>query len=73
MFGTRILKVSNSSMPNYFEIAQKFRPHGPLKVYALVFSTKRLINGGKLRLNLVLENSLNRFAFLLNEDRNIIK
>ena len=55
-------------MPNYFEIEQKFRPHGPMKVYALVCSTKRLINGDKLRLNHVLENSLNKFAFLLNED-----
>ena len=68
MFGTRILKVSKSSMPSYFEIAQKFRPHGPLKVYALVCSTKRLINGGLLRVNPIFENQLNKFAFILIED-----
>ena len=62
------LKVSKISMPNYFEIAQKFRLHGPLIIYALVCCTKRLINRGKFGVNPILENQLNILAFLLIGD-----
>ena len=58
--------MSKSSVPSFFEIAQKFEPHGHLKVYVVPSARKCLISEDKIRVDPIGEKITNEFCFFMD-------